>query len=115
MVEGPAHRSYGSAGAYYISATSSLAESQARTLKNGDTFALFGHAGDATDGPGGAEGMYHRDTRYLSRIVLRFGQGAVPMLLSSAVSSANAMLSCVLSNPDLPADDDGLPHGMEHG
>ena len=115
MVEGPGKRAYGSPGAYYISASASLAEAQARTLKNGDTFAVFGHAGDAIDGPGGAEGIYYHDTRYLSRIVLRFANGAVPMLLSSAVSHDNAMLTCDLSNPDLPADGDVLPHGLARG
>ena len=109
-----AHPSAGVTGAYFISATASLADQQARTLKNGDTFALFGHGGDATDGPGGAEGIYHHDTRYLSRAVLRIC-GLTPMLLSSAVSNDNAMLSCDLSNPDLPENTPGLPHGLEHG
>ncbi len=107
-------RAEGSPGAYFISATASLAEQQARTLKHGDTFALFGRSGDATDGPGGAEGIYHRDTRYLSRLMLRI-EGLAPMLLSSAVSSDNAMLSCDLSNPDLPDKSGDLPYGMEHG
>jgi glycogen debranching enzyme len=107
-------RAEGSPGAYFISATASLADQQARTLKTGDTFALFGRAGDATDGPGGAEGIYHRDTRYLSRLELRI-EGLAPMLLSSAVSSDNAMLSCDLSNPDLPDQGENLQEGMEHG
>ncbi len=114
MNDTPHARAEGSPGAYFISATASLAEQQARTLKHGDTFALFGRSGDATDGPGSAEGIYHRDTRYLSRIVLRIG-GLSPMLLSSAVSSDNEMLSCDLSNPDLPEQADDLPFGMEHG
>ncbi|MGH7119001.1 MAG: amylo-alpha-1,6-glucosidase [Acetobacteraceae bacterium] len=90
----------GRSGPFYISATASLAEQRPRTLKAGDTFAVFGHSGDATPGPGSAEGIYHRDTRYLSRVALTIN-GARPLLLSSAVSDDNAMLTCDLANPDL--------------
>ncbi|MGH7160012.1 MAG: glycogen debranching N-terminal domain-containing protein, partial [Acetobacteraceae bacterium] len=96
VAPGPA----GASGPFYISATGSLAEQRPRTLKAGDIFAVFGHSGDATDGPGSAEGIYYRDTRYLSRIALSIN-GARPLLLSSAVSDDNAMLTCDLANPDL--------------
>jgi glycogen debranching enzyme len=100
MDEHTPHRAEGAAGPYFISATASLAEQRPRTLKAGDMFALFGHRGDATAGPGGAEGIYFRDTRYLSAMVLSLG-GVPPMLLSSAVSTDNAMLTCDLTNPDM--------------
>lgn len=107
-------RSEGTPGPFYISATASLAEQRPRTLKAGDTFAVFGHAGDATPGPGGAEGIYHRDTRYLSRITLAIN-GVRPVLLSSAVSDDNAMLTCDLTNPDLHATGSGqLNRGQIH-
>ncbi|MGH7118064.1 MAG: amylo-alpha-1,6-glucosidase [Acetobacteraceae bacterium] len=95
-------RSDDRSGPFYISASASLAEQRPRTLKAGDTFAVFGHAGDATPGPGSAEGIYHRDTRYLSRSTLTIN-GVRPLLLSSAVSDDNAMLTCDLTNPDLRA------------
>jgi len=107
------HRPAGASGPYFISATASLSEQRPRTLKDGDTFALFGHAGDATAGPGSAEGLYHRDTRYLSRVQLSFA-GAPLMLLSSAVSTDNAMLTCDLTNPDMPAATPFLEHGQIH-
>ena len=103
----------GKSGPYFISATASLTEQRPRTLKAGDIFALFGHSGDATDGPGSAEGIYYRDTRYLSRIELRIG-GLIPMLLSSAVSTDNAMLTCDLTNPDLEEASERLDHGQIH-
>jgi glycogen debranching enzyme len=106
-------RAEGKSGPYFISATASLAEQRPRTLKAGDIFALFGHSGDATDGPGSAEGLYYRDTRYLSRIALRVG-GSSPMLLSSAVSTDNAMLTCDLTNPDILAAEQRLEHGQIH-
>ncbi|HUZ62538.1 MAG TPA: amylo-alpha-1,6-glucosidase [Acetobacteraceae bacterium] len=101
MNEQTARRPDDAAGPFYISATASLAESRPRTLKAGDTFAVFGHNGDVTSGPGSAEGVYHRDTRYLSRLDLSVN-GTRPMLLSAAVSDDNAMLTCDLANPDLP-------------
>ena len=100
-------------GPYFISATASFAEGRPRTLKAGDTFAVFGHDGDATAGPGSAEGVYHRDTRYLSRLGLTIG-GVAPILLGSAVSSDNAMLTCDLSNPALGEGPDALDHGQVH-
>jgi len=51
---------------FYIPATSSLQERQPRTLKQGDTFGLFDHYGDIVPGPGSPDGLYHRDTRFLS-------------------------------------------------
>ena len=101
MNDQPPSRSDGVSGPFYISATASFAEQRPRTLKADDSFAVFGHAGDATPGPGSAEGLYHRDTRYLSRAALTIN-GVAPMLLSSAVSDDNAMLTCDLANPDRP-------------
>ena len=106
-------RAEGKSGPYFISATAPLAEQRPRTLKAGDIFALFGHSGDATDGPGSAEGLYYRDTRYLSRVALHIG-GVPPMLLSSAVSTDNAMLTCDLTNSDLLAAAPPLEHGLIH-
>lgn len=100
MDDQPTPRAEGASGPYFISATASLAEQRPRTLKAGDTFALFGHCGDATAGFGSAEGVYHRDTRYLSRMTLSLA-GMAPMLLSSAVSSDNTMLTCDLTNPNM--------------
>lgn len=85
---------------YYIAAQESLAELRPRTLKHGDTFALFDRFGDLSSGAAGAEGLYHEDIRFLSR--LRFTiEGHVPLLLSSTVQSNNAMLDVDLVNPDL--------------
>src|SRR6202012_2184188 len=82
------------------SATTSLQDGQSRTLKHGDTFAVFNHNGDALAGPGSTEGLYHRDTRYLSHFRLAIG-GVEPSLLSSSMSDDNSTLTCDLTNPDL--------------
>jgi glycogen debranching enzyme len=100
---------------FFIPAATSLQERRPRTLKHGDTFALFDHNGDALAGPGSPEGIYHRDTRYLSHLYLTTG-GARPMLLSSTMRDDNATLTCDLTNPDL-FDAEGrvvLDHDLFH-
>ncbi|RSC30046.1 amylo-alpha-1,6-glucosidase [Agrobacterium sp. FDAARGOS_525] len=85
---------------FFIPAAASLQERRPRTLKHGDTFAVFDHNGDALSGPGSPEGLFHRDTRYLSHLYLTIN-GKRPMLLSSTLRDDNATLTCDLTNPDL--------------
>lgn len=100
---------------FFIPATASLQERRPRTLKHGDTFAVFDHNGDALSGPGSPEGVFHRDTRYLSHLHLTIN-GKRPMLLSSTLRDDNATLTCDLTNPDL-FDEKGkltLEHDLIH-
>jgi glycogen debranching enzyme len=102
-------------GQFVIPATGSLHELRPRTLKHGDTFAVFDHNGDAIGAPGSTDGIYHRDTRYLSHLYLTI-DGQRPILLSSTVRDNNAMLTCDLTNPDLK-DGDGkvsMQHDLIH-
>ncbi|HVJ34834.1 MAG TPA: amylo-alpha-1,6-glucosidase [Terriglobia bacterium] len=85
---------------YIIPATTSLQETRPRTLKHGNTFAVFDHSGDALAVLGSPEGIYHCDTRYLSHFHLTIG-GERPILLSSTLGDDNAILTCDLTNPDL--------------
>ncbi len=85
---------------FAITAATSLQERRTRTLKNGDTFAVFDANGDIAPDEGGAEGLYHRDTRHLSRFALTL-HDARPLLLSSTLRDDNAALICDLTNPDL--------------
>lgn len=89
---------------FFIPATASLHERRPRTLKHGDSFAVFDHSGDAISGPGSPEGLYHRDTRHLSHLYLTVN-GMRPILLSSALRDDNAMLTCDLANPDFVGED----------
>ncbi|MCK8779982.1 amylo-alpha-1,6-glucosidase [Rhizobium sp. NTR19] len=89
-----------SVGQLFIPASASLQERRPRTLKHGDTFAVFDHNGDVISGPGSPEGIFHRDTRYLSHFYMTIG-GVRPMLLSSTLRDDNATLTCDLTNPDL--------------
>jgi glycogen debranching enzyme len=85
---------------FYIPATASLQERRPRTLKHGETFAVFDHNGDIVQGLASPEGLFHADTRHLSRSTLTLG-GRRPLLLSSTLRADNATLTCDLTNPDL--------------
>ncbi len=101
--------------AYAVGAASSLAERRHHSLKSGDTFGVFDTTGNILMGPGIADGLYHRDTRYLSRLDLALN-GAVPILLSSTIRDNNATLTCDLTNPDFTdaAGQTVLPHDTIH-
>ncbi len=85
---------------YYIEPQTSLVERPLRALKHGDIFAVLDSYGDIGIGPEGPEGVYLRDTRYLSKFDLRF-EGKRPLLLGSVVEDDNASLSANSSNPDI--------------
>ena len=85
---------------FYIPATTSLQERRPRTLKHGETFAVFDHNGDIVQGLASPEGLFHADTRHLSLCTLTLG-GRRPLLLSSTLRADNATLTCDLTNPDL--------------
>jgi glycogen debranching enzyme len=91
------------ADAHAITTNVSLQEMRPRVLKRDDTFAVLDRNGDALPVVGSPEGLYHRDTRHLSRLELRMA-GAKPLLLSSAVSDDGAVLTCDLTNPDIAGD-----------
>ncbi|MFO1145305.1 MAG: glycogen debranching N-terminal domain-containing protein [Rhodospirillales bacterium] len=84
---------------FYIPATSSLLERRPRTLKCDDTFAMFDHYGDIFAGERTPEGLFHQDTRFLSRYQLTLN-GRRPLLLGSSVQDDNALLSVDLTNAD---------------
>ena len=84
---------------FYIPATSSLQERRPRTLKHGDTFGVFDHYGNIVPGEGSPEGIFHKDTRFLSSLQLLINERR-PLLLSSIVQDNNALLTADLTNPD---------------
>ena len=85
---------------FSVPAAASLQERRPRTLKHGDSFAVFDHNGDVLSGPGIADGLFHRDTRYLSYLYLTV-DGQPPLLLSSTLRDDNATFTSDLTNPDL--------------
>ena len=100
--------------AYYILATSTRVDDRRRVLKHGNTFAVFDRYGDIENVGPPEFGIYHHDTRYLSRLVLHLGTYR-PLLLSSTVKEDNALLTVDLTNPDVPQPDQSVvPRGSLH-
>ena len=85
---------------FYIQATESIQQRWPRTLKQGDTFAMFDALGDCIAPGLTPGGIFHNDTRYLSGVQLML-DGARPLLLSSAVEQDNVVLTVDLTNPDI--------------
>ncbi|HEX2444582.1 MAG TPA: glycogen debranching N-terminal domain-containing protein [Vicinamibacterales bacterium] len=85
---------------YYILATAARSGDSTRILKADDTFMVFDRLGDVQALGLGEQGLYFEDTRYLSRLVLRFGPDR-PMLLSSGVRADNDLFGADLTNADV--------------
>src|SRR5271168_986593 len=74
-----------------------------RTMKQDDCFLVFDSHGDIGASPGGPDGLFNRDTRYLSHFELLIN-GLQPLLLGSNLSDDNCVLSVDLTNPDIYYD-----------
>src|SRR5918993_4932414 len=97
---------------HYIEAQTSLVERPLRTLKAGDAFAVLDAHGDCGTVPDSPEGLFFRDTRYLSRFELRLA-GRRPLLLGSVIQDDNAALTVDLTNPDVRlGDEHALPRDL---
>ena len=67
---------------FRIEAGEGLREPRTRILKHGNTFAVLSDFGDMVGNRSSVDGLYHRDTRFLSQLEVRLN-GAQPLLLSS--------------------------------
>src|ERR1700728_473360 len=74
-----------------------------RALKYGDTFLVLDNRGDIASLPHGSAGLFHQDTRYLSRLEL-FVNEMPPLLLGSNLRDDNSAFIVDLTNPDLISD-----------
>ncbi len=71
-----------------------------RTLKYGDTFVVLDGRGDIGTSSDGSSGLFHMDTRHLSRLELLVNE-TPPLLLGSNLRDDNSAFSVDLTNPDL--------------
>src|ERR1700684_1974358 len=71
-----------------------------RTLKYGDTFVVLDSRGDIGSASGDSGGLFHQDTRHLSRLELLVNDGP-PLLLGSNLRDDNSAFFVDLTNPDL--------------
>jgi glycogen debranching enzyme len=85
---------------FYVLATSSLADDRTRVLKYGETFAVLNRLGDIEGLGAGEQGLYHRGTRYLSKLALRLN-GSVPQLLRSTIHEDGVFFTIDMMNPDV--------------
>jgi glycogen debranching enzyme len=99
-------------GADYYILASSVSHRPARTLAAGETFAVLEIGGDLVESPLGSCGLFHRDTRHLSRLEMRVASKPATVL-NSYLSDDNAELFVNLTNPDLyrPGGAVWLPRG----
>src|SRR5215475_14163218 len=84
---------------FYIPATGPAARPR-RTLKHGDSFIVVDAHGDIGASPGGPDGLFHADTRFLSRFEILVN-GMQLLLLGSNLRDDNAVLKVDLTNPDI--------------
>jgi glycogen debranching enzyme len=99
---------------FYIRASSALADDRTRVLLNGDTFAIFDRGGDIQPVGFGQQGIFHNETRHLSRLEMLFC-GFRPLLLSSTIREDNVLFAIDLTNPDIQLESGAsLPRGTVH-
>ncbi len=99
---------------YYVRAASALADDRTRVLKYGDTFAVFNRYGDIEAIRPLPFGLFHAETRHLSRMAF-FIDDRQPLLLASAVRTESSSLCVDLANTDRAAGQGTpLPGGIVH-
>ena len=84
---------------FYIPGTGSSTRPRS-TLKQGDCFAVLDSHADIGAAPGGPDGVFYCDTRYLSHLEMLLN-GRQPLLLGSALRDDNSFLTVDLTNPDI--------------
>ena len=99
FAEPPADLDAAAEAPFYILATGPAARPR-RTLKYDDSFIVLDSHGDLGASPGGSDGLFHADTRHLSRLEFSLNEFQ-PLLLGSNISDDNAILTVDLTNPDL--------------
>lgn len=99
---------------FYIRATSSLADNRTLVLKNGETFVIFNRYGDIESLGTMQLGLFHMETRHLSRLAF-YLSGRKPLLLNSTIREDNSLLAADATNFAGALDDqDQAPQGTIH-
>jgi glycogen debranching enzyme len=97
----------------YILATSSLTDDRTMVLKHGESLGVFDRYGDVQPIGQGVQGIYHRGTRFLSKLELLINDQR-PIMLSSDLKDKNDMLAVDLSNPEIQNNDTTIQSGTLH-
>ena len=86
---------------YYVRAQSSFVDHQTKVLMSGDIFGVFDRHGDFRRLVSTEQGLFYKEMRHLSRLVLRLKEGPL-QLLSSSIQLDNAVLAVDLTNGEMP-------------
>jgi glycogen debranching enzyme len=89
---------------FYVPVTATTSLHRPQALKADDSFFLADQHGDCGERGRCAEGLYHQDTRYLSRLTFALN-GARPLLLSSKIGDESDSFRADLTNPDVYMQD----------
>jgi glycogen debranching enzyme len=84
---------------YYVRAQSSFTDRQTKVLMSGDIFAVFDRRGDFRRLVSTEQGLFYKEMRHLSSLVLSLQEGGL-LLLSSSVQLNNAALAVDLTNAE---------------
>jgi glycogen debranching enzyme len=87
---------------FYV-ATTGIGGRPQCSLKYNDTFLVMDNHGDIGAAEGGPDGLFHCDTRYLSRLEMTIND-CQPLLLGCNVRDDNSVLTADLTNPDVIRD-----------
>jgi glycogen debranching enzyme len=87
-------------GPVLIPGVVSLSASSRRTLKHDNSFAMFDEFGDVVEAEHSPSGLFHFDTRHLSRLYFTL-EGHRALCLSSTVQPDNLTLDVDLTSPDI--------------
>jgi glycogen debranching enzyme len=99
---------------FYIRATSSLADNRSHVLKCGETFGVFNRYGDIESVGTMQFGLFHMETRHLSRLAF-YLCGLTPLLLNSTIREDNSLLTVDATNFDTQlTETNRLPQGSIH-
>jgi glycogen debranching enzyme len=92
---------------YDLEVETSLVGGSLLNLNDGDSFAVLNSHGDI-GGTNAVEGLFYRDTRFLSVLELRF-EGRKLLLLNSSSHDDKPALSVDLTNPEIGHGPEALP------
>jgi glycogen debranching enzyme len=99
---------------FYVKATSSLADNRTRVLKYGETFAVFNRFADIETVATMQFGLFHMETRHLSRLSF-YLEGRKPLLLNSTVREDNSLLTVDATNLQTQSSESHeIPQGTIH-
>jgi len=95
-IQPEANGPHSESGEWFISESAAFVDDRTHVLNHCDTFSILGRAGDVRAFKNDVQGIYHRDTRYVNRMVFKVN-GERPRLLSSTIKEENEVLSIDLA------------------